>query len=70
MIVAVLYLLLMIALLGWPSSTYLWGRLRPRSFTYVRQVLMALCFIAAAAVSLVTWWVSMRAGVRALQEMG
>lgn len=70
MIVAVLYLLLMIALLGWPSSTYLWGRLRPRSFTYVRQALMALCFIAAAAVSLVTWWVSMRAGVRALQEMG
>ena len=70
MIVAVLYLVVMIALLGWPSSTYLWMRLRPRSYTYVREALMAACFIAAAGASLVTWWVSMRAGVRALQEMG
>jgi hypothetical protein len=33
------------------------------------MLFMVLCFAAAAALSLATWWLSMRSGVRALQEM-
>jgi hypothetical protein len=32
-------------------------------------VLMSLCFAGAALLSLATWLLSMRAGVRALQQM-
>ena len=69
MIVAVLYLLLMIVMLGWPSSVYLWRRVRPVSFSRLREWLMAACFVAAAVLSLATWWISMKVGVRALQEI-
>ena len=30
---------------------------------------MGACFVGAAGLSLATWWVSMRAGVRALEAM-
>jgi len=68
MIVAVFFVIVMIVLLGWPSSLYLLGRVRVRSPTLLRLSLMSLSFLAAAVLSVATCWFSMRAGVRALDE--
>ena len=70
MIVAVLFVIVMIALLGWPSSIYLLFRVRVRPPTMLRISLMSLSFLAAAVLSVATWWFSMRAGVQALEETG
>ena len=69
MIVAVLFILVMIALLGWPSSVYLFSQLRNRPLTNVQQILIVACFTSAALLSVVTWLLGMRTGVRALQAM-
>ena len=69
MIVAVLFTIVMIALLGWPSSVYLFSQLRNRPLTGDQQMLIALCFSAAALMSVATWVLGMRSGVRALQAM-
>jgi ABC-2 type transport system permease protein len=71
MILAVLVILVTIVLLGWPSSIYLLsqsGQFRYR-LTPERQAIMAVCFTAAVAVCLTTWWTAMRSGVRALESM-
>ena len=69
MIAAVLFVLVMIVMIGWPASLYLWHRVRRAHLSGLEQVLMSLCFAGAAALSLATWLLSMRAGVRALQRM-
>jgi len=69
MIGAVLFLAITIVLVGWPSSLYLWHRVRHARLSTLEQVLMAASFLAAAGLSLATWWLSMRSGVRALQQM-
>jgi ABC-2 type transport system permease protein len=69
MIVAVLFILVMIALLGWPSSVYLFNQVRNRPLTSAQQILIVLCFASAAALSIATWLLGMRTGVRALQAM-
>ena len=69
MIVAVLFILVMIALLGWPSSLYLFNQMRNRPLTGVQQLMMAGCFMSAALLSIATWLLGMRTGVRALQAM-
>ncbi|MBI1875788.1 MAG: hypothetical protein HYS05_18125 [Acidobacteria bacterium] len=69
MILAVLYIVVMIALVGWPSSVYLWTRVRSVPLSLAQQWMIAACFSAAAIMSLATWWLSMRAGVRALQDL-
>jgi ABC-2 type transport system permease protein len=69
MIVAVLFILVMIVLLGWPSSTYLFALFRSRSLTMGQEIWIGAMFTAAAALSIATWLLGMRAGVRALQEM-
>ena len=70
MIQAVLYIIVMIALLGWPSSIYLMTQVRRVGLRPVQQYLMALSFLGAAALSLTIWMTSMRSGVRALERMG
>jgi ABC-2 type transport system permease protein len=70
MIVAVLFILVMIVLLGWPSSVYLFSQVRGRPLTGVQQITMAACFGSAALLSIATWLLGMRSGVRALQQMG
>ncbi len=70
MIVAVFFVIVMIVLLGWPSSLYLLGRARVRSPTMLRLFLMALSLLAAAVLSVATCWFSMRSGVRALEQTG
>ena len=66
---AVLFVLLMLGLLGWPSSLYLFHRTRGIPLAIHQQVAMGACFLAAAASSLAVWWWSMKAGVRALESM-
>jgi ABC-2 type transport system permease protein len=69
MIAAVMFILVMIVLLGWPSSLYLWQKLRMRPLTSWQQTAIWASFLGAAAVSVATCWYGMRTGVRALQEM-
>jgi ABC-2 type transport system permease protein len=69
MVAAVLYVLVMIVLLGWPSSLYVWYRVRFIPMRTFRYYLMAACFTVAAMISLSMWLLSMRSGVRALQDM-
>ena len=69
MISAVFFVIVIIGLIGWPSSVYLWHQVRRVPIPLMRQVLMGACFVGAAGLSLATWWVSMRAGVRALEAM-
>jgi len=70
MIQAVLLVMVMIALVGWPASIYLFQRVRHLPLTTAQYLLMAGCFVSVAAVSVATWLLSMRSGVRALQQMG
>lgn len=69
MIVAVLFVLVMIVLLGWPSSVYLFSQVRNRPLTDPQQIMIVVCFSTAATVSIATWLLGMRSGVRALQAM-
>jgi len=70
MIVAVLFMILLIVLVGWPSSAILWYRM-----THLPIPLRAIAgitagFGAAAAMSLGLCIGGMRSGVRALDDMG
>ncbi len=69
MIVAVLYILVMIVLVGWPSAMWLFSRVRSYPLSAFRETMMAASFLLAAALSVATWLVSMRSGVRALDDM-
>ena len=70
MVLAVLYLLTMLALLLWPALTYVGHafsglRLPPRT-----QLLIAAALGGAAVLSLSIFLVAMRRGVRALEALG
>ena len=69
MIVAVMFIIALIVLLGWPSSLYLFRQFRGLPLRGIDEVRIALCFLSAAALSIGTWLMAMRAGVRALEEM-
>jgi ABC-2 type transport system permease protein len=69
MVIAVLFILIIIVLLGWPSSVYLFHQSRNIPLDSTQQVAIAGCFLTAALLSAAAWWFSMRSGVRALQEM-
>ncbi len=69
MVLAVLYVIVMIALTGWPSSVYLFAQTRNRPMTSPQQWLMAASFGAAAVMSVAIWLLGMRSGVKALQQM-
>ena len=69
MMQAVLFIIVMIGLLGWPSSVYLLQQVRGRPLSLSQDGLMALCFIGAIAMSVAIWIGSMRSGVRALDQM-
>ncbi len=70
MVQAVLFVLVMVALVGWPSSLYLLRLVRRRPLTTLQEVMMVVSFASAAVMSAAIWIFSMRAGVRALQRMG
>jgi len=70
MVLAVLYILAMIALLAWPSSIYLWHRFRGIPVLAGDRMLMVACGAFALGLSAATFWMPMQRGVRALEEMG
>jgi ABC-2 type transport system permease protein len=69
MVAAVLYVMAMIALLGWPSSVYLYAQTRRRALTDLQLWMMGAAFATALVMSLAIWLLGMRSGVKALQEM-
>ena len=69
MIAAVCFIFVMIALLGWPSSVYLFHQFRRRPIPTPQLWAMGACFASAGLLSLATWWYAMRAGVAALERM-
>lgn len=69
MILAVLYIIATIVLIGWPSSLWLFSRLRGFRLSAMREFFMAASFALAIALSIVTWLAAMRSGVRALEQM-
>jgi len=70
MLQAVLFIIVMIILLGWPSSLYLVHQVRAIPLTVGQEIWIATCFATAAGLSVTLWIRSMRAGVQALQRMG
>lgn len=69
MVLAVLYILVTIALLGWGSSVYLLHQAQGMPLPSVRAWQIAACFASAAAISVATWWMGMRTGIKALETM-
>ena len=70
MIVAVLFMITLIVLVGWPSSMYLFYRANHLPMPASVRLGGATLFTAAIALSISTWWLGMRSGVRALHDMG
>jgi len=70
MILAVLFIVAVVALLAWPSLAYILHQYRGEPIPPLRQALMAASLLAALALSAVTFWVPMRQGVRALESLG
>ena len=70
MMQAVLFIIVMIVLVGWPSSLYLLHQVRGAPFTRLQLLLMPASLIAALVLSIVVWLAGMRSGVRALEQMG
>jgi ABC-2 type transport system permease protein len=69
MILGVMYIIIMIGLLGWPSSLWMFSRLRGVRLSTAREALMVGSFALAVILSVATWLVAMRSGVRALEDM-
>jgi ABC-2 type transport system permease protein len=70
MVLAVLFIVVVVALLAWPASLYLWALYRGLPLAPGRRLLMGICFVAVAVLSLLTGWLSLRRGVRALEDLG
>lgn len=70
MIVAVLFVLVIIGVLGWPSSVYVWHRTNNVPLSGATRTMMAACFAAAGCAGVAAGWLGMRSGVRALEDMG
>jgi hypothetical protein len=66
MVAAVLFIVVILVLLGWPSSMYLLEVSRGAAPSSRVVLFMRACFTGAAIFSLAIWWFSMRSGIRAL----
>ncbi|MEZ5287614.1 MAG: hypothetical protein R2712_22990 [Vicinamibacterales bacterium] len=69
MVLAVLFVIVTIVLVGWPSSVYLVQQFRRAPLSGTRQLMMIASFALAGIVSICTFWLGMRTGIRALQDM-
>lgn len=70
MILAVLFILVETALLAWPASLYMWHRFHGLPVPNARLVVMVLSLAAALGLSVLTFWLPMRRGIRALEDLG
>jgi ABC-2 type transport system permease protein len=69
MVIAVLFVLTIIALVGWPSSVYLFHQMRHLPLDPSQRLEIYGSFAVAGALSLATWWFGMESGARALRHM-
>jgi ABC-2 type transport system permease protein len=69
MILAVLFILVMVVLIGWPSTRYVFRQSRGLEWTLRDQLFMAASFTAAVAISVATWIGGMRFGLRGLESL-
>jgi len=69
MVLAVLFILVTVGLLAWPSSVYLWHDYRGLPLPPRRVAAMGAPLALAAALSLATFVSAMRRGVRALEAL-
>jgi hypothetical protein len=69
MVLAVLYIIVTIAVLGWASAVYLYRLANQQPLTAYDHLRIVIAFGAMGAMSVTTWLVSMRSGVRALEAM-
>jgi ABC-2 type transport system permease protein len=69
MVLAVLYIIVMIVLIGWPSAMWLFSQVRGIRLSALRETLMVASFASAIVLSIATWIVGMRSGVAALERM-
>lgn len=70
MVVAVFFILVVTGLVAWPAATYLWHDYHRLPIPPRRLAWMAACGLAAAGLSLATFWLPMRRGVAALERLG
>jgi ABC-2 type transport system permease protein len=70
MVIAVLFVLITIGLVGWPSSVYLFHQVRHAPLDGAKQAQIAASLVLAALVSLAVCGLGMRTGVRALDDLG
>lgn len=70
MVVAVLFIIVEMALVAWPSSLYIMHRYRGLPMRPGDHLVIGLCLAGGVALSLVAWLWSMRRGVQALDELG
>jgi len=69
MILAVLFIVVEIALLAWPSSVFLWSLYTQSPIPTARAALMGVSFGLALALSIVTFLAPMRRGVTELEAL-
>jgi ABC-2 type transport system permease protein len=70
MIIAVLFVILQIGLVAWPASMLLGYRGAHVAISPAVRAGIAICFSSTILLSLATWWIGMRFGVRALESIG
>lgn len=70
MVLAVLFIIVEIGLLGWASSILLWHEYREVPLGAGQKALMAACLSSGAAIAGLTFWLPMRRGVAALERLG
>jgi ABC-2 type transport system permease protein len=69
MVLAVFFILLETALLGWSFSIYIYYNRMGLFLTVTRQLELGFVLATAITLAAVTFWVPMQRGVRALEEM-
>jgi ABC-2 type transport system permease protein len=70
MVLAVLFILAIVALVGWPALQYSWHAGTHLPLSPRRQAAMVASLLAAASLSVFTCWRGLRAGARALSALG
>jgi ABC-2 type transport system permease protein len=70
MVLAVLFILVEVALLGWSSSIRLWHEYRGIRIPPVQVAVMVSLLVAAVGVAIATFWTAMQRGIRALEALG
>jgi len=69
MVLAVLFIIVEIGLLAWPSSIFLWHQYREVPLGPGHKLLMAACLLSGAAIAGLTFWLPMRRGIAALERL-